>query len=160
MLEPQTKQIDDVNVTVTQLPAMRALKLLHRILKAVAPSAAKAMASGDAKKLALTNLSEAAELLFDRLSEEDLAAVTKQLLSTAFVTAGDEQRPAVSGDILHGAFDGHIGLLMKVLAFALEVNYGDFLGVLKRAVKNLPTMKVSPSTPVSESPKPGLVAVS
>jgi hypothetical protein len=156
MLEPQTREIDGLTVTVQQLPAMRAFKLLHKILKAVAPSAAKALASGDMKNVSSGNLSEAAEILFDRLSEDDLAAVTRQLLDMAFVTAEGEQRPARNGDLLHSAFDGRVGTLIKTIAFALEVNYGDFLAVLKSAAKKLPG-KASPSAPLTESSKPGVV---
>jgi hypothetical protein len=156
MLEPQAREIDGLAITVQPLPAMRAFKLLHKILKAVAPSAAKALASGDLKNISFGSLSEAAEILFDRLSEEDLAAVTRQLLDMAFVTSEGEQRPARNGDVLHAAFDGRMGALIKVIGFALEVNYGDFLAVLKSAAKKLPA-KGSPSAPPTESSKPGAV---
>src|SRR4029077_4459958 len=66
MLEPQTREIDGLSLTVTQLPAMRALKLLHKILKAVAPAGAKAASGGSLslKTLSLNSLADAAELLF------------------------------------------------------------------------------------------------
>jgi hypothetical protein len=144
MREPQDKSIEGLLVSVQPLPAMRALKLGHKIGKAAFPALAKALADGGGFKM--ESLAEGAEMLFDRLSEEDLVTITKQLLEMAWITDTDgNKRPAQGYVDLELA--GRVSTLVKIIGFALEVNYGDFLAVLKSA-----RAKVEAS--VSKSPPP------
>lgn len=118
--------IGERTVAVTQLPARRALKTLHRILRVVLPAGAKALGDGslgelsDAANMKLGGLGNAAETLFDRLSESELDDLIGVLLSTATL----DGKPLIPQIDL--AFQGRLFELLQVVKFALEVNYADF----------------------------------
>ena len=122
MIATQEKTIDGLRFAVTQLPAMKAFRTLNRIGRALGPALAKGLGAlkgklGDASVEALGG---AATELFARLSDDELEALTRELLT--FCT--------VDGKPLMPQFDlvmqGRMGTLLKLLRFAFEVNYGDF----------------------------------
>jgi hypothetical protein len=118
------RDIDGRRYAVTQLPAMRALRLLNRLGRIAGPALVGLVEGASAPPGAL---GLAAEGVFERLSDEELEALVKELLSSARVD-GKELLPQFD---LH--FQGRMGTLFRVLSFALEANYGGFFGDLVAA---------------------------
>lgn len=112
--------------TVTQLPAMRAAKLIPRLGKMLGPTFARMLTMPGASGLAgllkmdVGALAPAVETLFDRLTETELESLIKLMLESA----------TVDGRPLLVRFDtemqGRILDLFKLLKFAFEVNYTNF----------------------------------
>lgn len=132
MRESKQSNIDGITVTVVMLPAKRARNLLRRIMSVAAPAVTKALGNANSlEDIDLGSLSDAATLFFDRLPEEALDAITDPLLEECTLQKGD--RIGTCAQIGDELFAGKLLTLGKVIKFALEVNYGDFLGALKSA---------------------------
>lgn len=138
MRTQESKVIDGMTFTVQQLPAMRALRLLNRLGRFFTPALASLVGGGG--KLGQADvgaLAAAAGGLFDRLSEDELERLTKDLLETATVAIdGKDTGPVMPQfDLL---FQGKMGAVLKLLAFALQVNYSDFSDALGGLAKLAP----------------------
>lgn len=117
-----------VNVLVSQLPGMRASKLLWKIKQIVGPAMLKALGSGEGlMDFQLSSLAEAAELLYARCNEDQFEAITRELFSACHVSGAKGTAPLMT--VYDEVFKGGPGLaqLPKVFAKALEVNFGPFL---------------------------------
>jgi hypothetical protein len=136
------RDIDGHRYAVTQLPAMRALRLLNRLGRVAGPALATLVDGGAAAPGAL---GLAAEGLFERLPDEELEAIVKELLASARAD-GKELLPQFD---LH--FQGCMSTLFRVLSFALEANYGGFFADLVAAGR---AMQGSRSAASSTSPGP------
>jgi hypothetical protein len=144
--------------TVQQLPATRAYKLLHRLGRALAPAAARAAGAAQGLSLAsllgidVAALAPALESVFDRLSEEQLEGVIKELFNGAVVQGEGVTVPYLEKrEVFDDHFAGRMTDLFKVAAFALKANYDDFLGELLSAIaSHMPV--AGAATPKSESP--------
>jgi hypothetical protein len=131
MLKIESRFFEGVgDVSVQQLPAMRAVKLSRRLIQIAAPAVAALKdlsLSADASVLGDAIAGALAEF-----SEKDLEALIKDLLETA--TVEQDGKLAKVMPLFDSLFGGKIFTLYKVLAFALEVNFADFFEPL-RALK-------------------------
>ncbi len=139
------REIDGHRYTVSQLPAMRALRLLNRFGRIAGPSLAR-MAGGEGRD---DTFAQAVQELFDRLPDDEMEAVVRELLSAALAD-GKELLPQFD---LH--FQGRMGALVQVLRFALEANYGSFFGELAAASHALRTAPRSAGSSTSSGPSGG-----
>jgi hypothetical protein len=146
MIESKTIEIDGATYTVAQLPAFKALKLKWRIMQAIGPSAAKLIAAivggGGLARLETDELAPAAKELFDRLSADDLLSFARELLGPATVMADGKLAHVL--DVFDIHFAGKLASVYRLIWFALEVNYGDFLGDIKDRLASAIT-KASPT---------------
>lgn len=137
MREQQTREIDGLRFTVQMLPAMRATRLWHRILKGAAPAFLKA--AGSAKSgLAdadVSALADAAQLLFNNFSESDFEGILRELLETTLVEKDGKQFPLMP--VFDDLMRGRTVTLLKLVRFALEVNYSDFFDGLRGKLGSL-----------------------
>ncbi len=147
MLKTQERAIDGRTYTVQQLPARIALKALNRLGKVFAPAVAAATAAfgGDATQakldtLQVDKLGGAIEALFAHLGDADLDFFIATFLETALV---DGQPLRAQLDVV---FMGQIDGLLKLLAFAVEVNFGSFFAGLSGIAQRLAPAKVLSST--------------
>ncbi len=131
MLATQERTIDGDVYAVTMIPAFQQIKMMHRVGRGLAPAVVTFLGSIADGGLANTDVGafgRVTEILFEKLSAEDIVSITKELLAAS----------TVNGKPLLGQFDIHFrGRMMtwaKVLAFSLEVNYSDFFGVLRERV--------------------------
>lgn len=142
MLKREEKKIGDRVFAVTQLPAMRALKLWTRLLKIAGPALAALAGTGIPKSLAdadTKSLAPVISTLFEHLTDTEVEQLTRDLLSTAQVQSDEGKWIELFG--ASGAFDlvmgGDRGVLeiVQLLGFAVEVNFADFFGALRGALK-------------------------
>lgn len=124
----QTRDFGDgLVVTVSQLPATRAFKLFPRLVKVLGP-AGKMLAGAAGGGLARMDVSEFFDGLTgvaERLPPDVLLSLTQEILATAELTKNGRKGELLP--MIDTAFQGRIKDLFRVIAFALEVNYGDFL---------------------------------
>ncbi len=132
MIQNNERTIDDIQFVVTQLPALKALHVFHRLGKVVSPSLAKASAAlkpgGGIDRVNLADLSGALESFFQSCSTDDLDYFVKELL---YATTADN---VPLKDTLNVKLQGKVFTLLKLLVFAVEVNYADFFGPLRGLV--------------------------
>ena len=135
MIETKEKEIGGMRFTVSQLPAMRALKTLNRIGRILGPAFAKASGAskgGDLGGTEIAAFADAIHILFDKLTDEELEGLTRALLDTA----------TVDGKLLMPQFDtvmsGKVEVILQLLKFAFEVNYGNFFNAVRGLVSQAP----------------------
>lgn len=125
MIETKTKQIDERSVTVSQFPARKGLKIKLHLAKMIAPGLASAtgiLTGGletdfDSKVLAF-----AIGQLVDSLGNDaTVDFIVKELMQG---TRLDDKE--ITDSLFDMEFAGDYGLLYKIIAFILEVNYGSF----------------------------------
>ncbi len=125
MIETKTKQIDERSVSVTQFPARKGLKIKLRLLKMVAPGLASAtgiLQGGlevdfDSKVLAYA----VGQLVDSMGNDATVDFIVKELMQG---TRLDDKE--ITDSLFDMEFAGDYGLLYKIIAFILEVNYGSF----------------------------------
>lgn len=121
----QTKDIDGLSFSVTKLPPMKSLRMLNRLRRCVGPALGKMLGAVGGKGLGdmdVSRIGEALEAL--NLPDQELEDITRELLAATFVTVDGK-----TGQLLPQmdmVLLGKVGTLMKVLGFALVVNYGSF----------------------------------
>ena len=94
----ETRSVRGVELTCTQFPARRALAMMERVAK------------------------------FERglLSGGELESWPQQLLACCTALVDGKQIPLNSGEMIDAVFSGRLPALADAMAFAIEVNYGDF----------------------------------
>lgn len=133
------KTIDGLTFTVQQLPAMRSLKLMHRLGKTIGPALLKSLSgapSGATVKVGNINVADMADgvaLLFDRLSADDAESIVRELFETTMVTENGQTFQLMP--VFDNVLAGKMSTLFKAVRFALEVNYQDFLPALLASAK-------------------------
>jgi len=120
-IKKESRTIGDHTYEVTQFPTTKALTMLNRLVCLLGESIGTMTDDG--------GFSSAAKTLIGRLEGEDLAEFCQSLLEKVTID-GQKQQGEKYFD-LH--FAGQIGHLFEVVAFVLEVNFNDFLSVLKTA---------------------------
>jgi hypothetical protein len=134
-LEPKSKTIDGIRFVVTPFPAREANRILITLTsyfgRPMASLAAlflrgdgSAPPDADGDELptaAIDALGDAVRMLFQELDEDKADALVTRL--TSRTTANGQPIADAVFDVM---FMGRLKLLYRVLAFVLEVNYGDF----------------------------------
>lgn len=145
MLRTETRTFDDLEVTSQQLPAMRALKLLPRLARLLAP----ALASLGTGKIDLqADVSSIANVLsqaLEPLDDNQVEALSRDLLADTTVVLTDEtgkRRNQTLGSVaaINSVFSGRLPAMLKAMALSVEVNFSDFFPAS------------APSAPPKESP--------
>lgn len=153
--QAESRTIDDIDVTVQQLPARRGERVFHRIMTAVGPAlgaAAGGLGDGGAAVLDMdVDLGEAIRVLFDRLTWQELESIQKELLETAQVTI--DGKTGLLLPVVDELLAGKVGTLLKITAFAVEVNFRDLFLLASSAGGLL--ARVRPSTSPKTSPASG-----
>ena len=129
--EPQIKTIDGHVVQVQALPVFAGQRLFLRLLKLVGGSfgpALAALASSGSKGLGDVDLTQHLGSLFATLSVEETESITRSLLTGALLDPHGKCRPLL--DVADLEFQGSVLTLLKCAAFAIEVNFGDFRGLV------------------------------
>ena len=120
MIHTREILVDGESYKVTQFSASKGMKLLTRLIKILGEPMASFFSNPDAEQEMAFQVALAA--LSDKLDEDVVLATVKELIDS--LSDGDGQ---ISFDT---HFAGRFGHLFKVLGKILEVQYGDFFGVL------------------------------
>lgn len=151
-IETVSKEIDGVTYRATQIPAMKAVKLLNRIGRVLGPTLAKlggavgaAFAPGrkltevDVSAIDFSKFGEAVELLFEGLDDETTERILRDLLAGVSFEKPDGSVGALFPDSRTVAFDQHFtGRVLsvgKVALFAFETSFGGFSDALAALVE-------------------------
>lgn len=127
-VQTKEKNIDGHQYRIEQHTTRKSAFILWRLLGSSLPSIIKLLLSikksmeGDSD-INSDDVTTAAILLFERLDEEKLNYIFDELFALAFV----DGKPLLPQFDLH--FQGNLGVMLQVLYFSYEVNYGNFLGV-------------------------------
>lgn len=108
--------IEGLKVTTTQLPPMRALPLSKKLVRLCAPILA---AGGNLTNLDVDTLATA----LDGLSDDDTSKLARQLLSGTTVIRDGQNHSLLDDTQINGAFAGMFVAMLKVMWFAIEVNF-------------------------------------
>ena len=129
--DPQHKVIDGFTIQVQALPVFAGQRLFVRLLKAVGSSigpALASLASSGSKGLGDIDLAQHLPTMFSALSPEELEGITRELLTGAVLDPHGKPQDLLSvADIV---FQGSVLTLLKCAMFAVEVNFGDFRGIV------------------------------
>jgi hypothetical protein len=120
MIEVKEKNIGEAKYMVTQMPAMRAVRMQARLLKLLGPSFAAIVASND-KDNPDSCLTMAVSLLVEKLDEKTFETLVLDLLQGVRKDGAELTREKIDLD-----FAGKLNDLYLVMQFVLEVNFSDF----------------------------------
>ena len=132
-MEAKTKTINGHSYTVTPFPGRHAIRLEHRLKRSLLPGLAALMGAAKLKdkKASLLDAeidgaacAKAVEQLCGDLGNpEEFLALVEELVS---MTRRDGKE--LTGAVIDLEFQGNLAELYKVMAFVVEVNFGDFFG--------------------------------
>lgn len=127
----QSRDIDGMTFQISQLTPKLAAKVANRLRRAAAPAIGAMLESSKAgQKITDLDVEKLANALgaID-LSDEDMDYFPDTLLQGAFVTVDGKTSQLMPQFNL--IFQGKLNTMFKVLAFAVEVNFGDFFVALR-----------------------------
>jgi hypothetical protein len=150
MRKTSSRQIGERLFTLTQLPGWRGAKLFWQLSSvllpaltslgkglSIAPEAllSKGVAGLDVDLGALLgNAGHASQMLFEKLPPDEFERIARELLETCSVQKAGVTVPLMP--IFDEEMSGEMGSLLGLLAFALEVNFKDFLpGLADKAAR-------------------------
>ena len=140
MRKSVTREIDGTTYTIKQVDPMTAVADVGRLLaKALGPAFAKAAAG------VLASVGEAAGLLFERLSADEIRTLVTKLLRGEGCTALWEGKTLPLDGLFDHLFEGKPFSVVKLLAFAIEVNYQDFSDGLRTLLAGMPRPAATPA---------------
>lgn len=127
-VEVKSKTIGDCTYRVRQLPAIQGRKVLVRLMKMFGPALESIGKNTDVGSMLASALENLDEEVFDSLCDTFAKHTEFELANGNYVGLGEP-----------GMFDQHFtgkyGPMIQWLAFCVQVNFADFLGVLSGAVK-------------------------
>ncbi len=133
-LRTEEKEIDGLAVSTTQLGAWKALGLVPRLGKLLAPALAKLASMPGAGKVSEADLSAIAPALaslFASMDGNEAQALVRDLLAGTSVKVEGDKGPRkvelTNPGAIDGVFEGRLMTLFRVVWFALSVNFTDFI---------------------------------
>ena len=141
MIETKEKSIGESTYMVTQMPAMRAVRMQARLLKLLGPSFAAMVSSYDDKNPD-SSIPLAVTLLVDKLDEKTFETLVLDLMQGVRKDGVELTKQKIDLD-----FAGKLNELFLVIQFVLEVNFSDFFqegGIIAELIKEAAKTKVSP----------------
>ena len=139
MQEAREKTIDTVHYTVTQFPPRKSMRILSKIVKIAGGPLSALLSSSDGtldKEVDPKLIGEAVMILAQNLGDDDLYDLFKEICDSVIAKLPNGSKLAGGGLLKDDKFDGHfsdpqaLSRMFKVVIFALEVNYKDFLSGL------------------------------
>lgn len=145
MIETKEKIINDSTYSVTQMPAMRALRMQARLIKLFGPAlgvlfVAEMKNEGEGDK----EIGNSLALLASQLDEKNFDSLVLDLMQGVRKNGVELTKP-----IMDLEFAGKLNELFMVIYFVLEVNYADFFqenGIIT-IIQELVPKKPEPTTP-------------
>lgn len=131
MREPQRKTIDGVTFEVTPLGFRKGRQAFTRLAKALGPALGAAesvteLAQGQ-------GVNKVLERLVGEVSDDDLDWFSETFAETTRFSRDGERWPTMRSAEQDALFGGNLTLFFRWLMFCMEVNFSDFLGLLRSA---------------------------
>jgi hypothetical protein len=149
MIKTESKTVDGIQVTTTQLPAMRAFKLFFRLVRLIGP-ALGAFGDFDPKtdlKEVMKAMSPSFMAAFSSLDPEEATALACAILeNTVAFIPGQGNIQLNNQAALDIVFSGRVKAMLNVVVFAVQVNFSDFFD------GDAPAVPASVPGPVANSP--------
>lgn len=144
----ETRVIDGLEVTTTQLPAMRAGPLYARLGGANAP--VPLLATLDPASVG------GVQMLFSGLPPDDVGPLVREILASTHVIHEGKVTPLLADDPINRVFSGRFKLLLAVCWFSLQVQFADFFEAASAMASDSPSEPepaeaASPSTSTKTS---------
>ncbi len=143
MIETKQKEINGSTYAVTQMPAMRALRMQARLLKLLGPALGvlfvaenKEEGAGDSQ------IPNALAMLASQLDEKNFDYLILDLIQGVRKNGVELTKPIIDLE-----FAGKLNELFLVLQYVLEVNYADFFqenGIIKAVTLKDQAKKIQP----------------
>jgi hypothetical protein len=129
MIKSESKTIEGIQVTTTQLPAMRAFKLFFRLVRLIGPTLG-ALGDFDPKtdlKDVMKVMSPAFMTSFASLDPDEATALACAILENTTAFLPGQGNLQLNGQAaLDAVFSGRIKTLLNVVVFAVQINFADF----------------------------------
>lgn len=119
-IEQRQKEIKGTTYVCTQMPSFRALDVFESLATIAGPALGAVLGGAGLE----TDTQAVAVALFSRLGGGKLRALAKDLLESVEVVTEGKKRPMLTG--FDAEYGGRIFEVLQVMAFAAEVNFGDF----------------------------------
>jgi len=156
-LPTQETTIDGMEFSVTLLNGMDGILQLNRLIRILGPGVATAFKGGveEGGSVDLSGIGQAVAMITSALTENELEITLKKFL---YATSYKDTERGGGGLLFPAnfalAFQGRTSTAVKLLAFAIQANYGDFLGVLvaKGRAALAANRKPTPTTDSSSGP--------
>lgn len=129
MKATETTVIDGAEYSITQLPGRRGLEMFGKLAGIMGPAALEALSKGFSMDEDISNLAPIGLALFSQIKPGELTTITDELFYAALINGKPLKEQA---DII---FQGKTFTLLKVIAFAVKVNYYDFFDALVAILK-------------------------
>lgn len=151
-----SKEIDGFTFSVTKLMGKRTVRMSRRLGAAFGPALAeltgglgeairgKSLGDLDASK-AIPAIGAAVSKLFQTVNETELEGIYTELLASTTVSDPAKGTTELLMPKFDAFFQGRLDLFYKVLAFAVEANYGSFFGALGESARPLIARMSQPS---------------
>lgn len=146
-VKTEERRIGDHTYRVTQLTALKARALFARLVRFVGPAAATAIGAG--MKINMSQLGSLLSELTERVSDDELGWFAARLGECSYLVGDNGKALQLEPSVVDMHFAGSLLDMFKWMAFALEVNFADFLSELKRTQA---VASMVPGNPESKSP--------
>jgi hypothetical protein len=153
-VQTETRVIGGRNYRVTQLTALKARALFVRLVKMVGPMVAALLGSGNARGFLEMEGKELGPMIVnfcERISDEELDFFCSVLGEQSQIVNERGEGAIMTRNIIDVEFAGRLMDLFKWLAFALEVNFTDFLSAAKAIPVGKSKAPVSDPLPFREA---------
>ncbi len=153
MLATITREVAGREVSVTKFGARRALRLTGRLGKIIGPALARTDAlSGLSAETKVADLAPNVSALFAPLDVDGFDATLCEILSGTVVVADGRREDLCGGEkAIDKVFGDDVMGLVKTAAFAIEVNFGGFIGELLDGLRKLKPDASPAKTPAPQS---------
>lgn len=149
-IQSDKRTIGEHTYRVTQLTALKGRALFTRLVRFLGPAAAGAL--GSRRGLGALDKGALMSDLATRVTDEELGYFCDVLGECTEIIGASGKAERLDRELFDVHFAGRMLDMFKWLQFALEVNFADFLSVLRRipdASSTAPAMPQSPSPPAS-----------
>jgi hypothetical protein len=138
-LKTETREIGSLQVTTTQLPAMRALGLMPVLSGVLGPALANLVTVD--RKADATSLAPTFAAMFGRLDAAALQSLARDLLAGSSAVINGKNVSLGDDSGINAAFSGSPFHLLQAMWFAVEIN---FIGPLRDGLGSVAAAPASP----------------
>jgi hypothetical protein len=126
MLKTEKRVIDGLEITTTQLPALRSLGLFNKLGKVLAPALSSIPDTFSFEHTEVASLAPAFVTIFGAMEAGEAQALACNILESTNVELDGKVISLTDPRMVDLVFSGRLPTMFKAIAFVLEVNFSDF----------------------------------